>query len=312
MKKYILKRLLSFFIVIIGASILSFLLITFSGKDPAQIIALRGSVNVSEEMINQIRVEMGFDRPLLQRYFSWIGGMFTGKLGISIYTFNPIVEDLKQRLPTTFALVGLSLIWIIIISFPLSILCARYKNGIFDQIVRVITLIGICLPAFWLGYILLMVFAVNLSWFRVLPEPGLRGLILPSLAMAVPSACSMIRLFRASLLTNLSSDYVQYAKARGVSSKRILVNHVIRNSLPPIVTVFCQYLGFLIAGSAVVENVFTLNGLGSYLIGCVSSADAQATATCILIVAAIFVVSNLLGDIANRLLCPWMVRETND
>lgn len=311
MKKYIAKRIIYFVAVLMGVSILSFLLIAFSGKDPAEIIALRSGVGVSKEAIERIRADMGLNKPLPLRYLNWMGGLLTGDFGTSIYTFHPIGEDLADVLPVTMSLVGLSLLWIILISIPVGLICARFKNGLTDQIIRIVTILGICLPAFWLGYLLLLVFAVDLSWFKVLPEAGVKGYILPSIAMALPVACAVIRLFRASLLTELSSDYVQYAKARGLSSGRILTHHIFRNAMPPIITIFCQYLGYLIAGSAVVESVFSLDGMGSYLINCVTAADAQSAATCIIIVAAVFVIANLIGDVVNRLLCPWMVRENN-
>lgn len=311
MKTYILKRFAGFLMVMIGVSILSFLLIAFSGRDPAEIIARRGNTNATEEMIENVRVEMGLDKPLPVRYMRWVKGIFTGDMGISIYSYRPISSDLAEYFPTTFFMVGLALLWVLILTVPVGLLCARFRNGYFDQAVRGITIFGICLPTFWLGFLLLLAFAVKLSVFKVLPEPGIKGYLLPSFTLAVPVACSMIRMFRSTLLAELSSDYVRYARARGLSPGRILIHHVMRNALPPVVTLFCQYMGYLIAGSAMVESVFSLKGIGSYLIACVIASDASAVATCTVIIAAIFVVANLAGDVINRVLCPWMVRESN-
>ena len=311
MSVYIRKRLLGFLIVIAGVSILSFLLIALSDIDPAELIARKSSIGATDEMIEQVRAQFGLDKPMITRYFKWLSGLFTGNFGISVYSFRPISADLAAYFPTTLALVGLSLAWIIIVSIPVSLLCARRRNGVFDHVTRGVTLLGICLPTFWLGFLLLLAFAVKLPIFTVLPQPGIKGLLLPSFALAVPMICSFIRLFRSSLLGELGRDYVDYAKSRGLSRGRILLHHVMRNALPPIVTLFCQYLGYLIAGSAVVESVFSLSGIGSYLIACVIAADATAVATCVMIIAAVFVLANLAGDIINRLLCPWIVRETN-
>ena len=311
MSVYIKKRIFGFIIVLVGVSILSFLLIALSGIDPAEVIARKNSVGATEEMIEQVRAEMGLDKPLYVRYFQWLGGLFTGEPGTSIHSFRPISEDLADYFPTTLAMVGLSLVWIIIISVPVSLICARKKDGVFDHITRGITLLGICLPTFWLGFLLLLAFAVKLPIFTVLPAPGIKGLLLPSFTLAVPMICAFIRIFRSSLLGELNRDYVIYAKSRGLSPGRIILRHVARNSLPPIVTLFCQYLGYLIAGSAVVESVFSLSGIGSYLMACVVAADVTAVATCIMIIAAVFVLANLAGDIINRMLCPWMVKETN-
>lgn len=312
MSIYIKKRLFGFIVVLTGVSILSFLLIALSNTDPAAIIARKSSGGATDQLIEQIRIELGLDKPLLTRYFQWLSGLFTGDLEISIYSFRPIREDLAAYFPTTLALVGLSLVWIVLVSVPVSLLCALRKNGVFDHITRGVTLLGICLPGFWLGFLLLLVFAVKLAVFTVVPSPGLKGLMLPSFTLAVPVICAFIRLFRSSLLGELNRDYVVYARARGLSSTKILTSHVMRNALPPIVTLFCQYLGYLIAGGAVVESVFSLSGIGTYLISCVFAADTTAVATCIIVIAAVFVLANLAGDIINRLLCPWMVRRADD
>ena len=189
---------------------------------------------------------------------------------------------------------------------------ARKRNRLFDQVTRGITICGICVPTFWLGFLLLLFFAIHLKWFSVLPSPGWRGFLLPSFALAVPSSCSLIRIMRSSLLAELSSDYVRFAKARGLSANRILVCHILRNALPPVVTIFFQQFGFLIAGGAVIESVFSIKGIGTYLVDSVIAADTIAVSTCIVVIAAIFVVANFMADIINRLLCPWMVREEND
>ncbi len=311
MRQYVQKRLLGFLIVLIGVSVLSFLLLAFSGKDPAEVVARRADINASAELIQTVQIEMGLDKPLPLRYVNWVKGFFTGDLGMSIYSSRAISKDLAEYFPVTLKLVGMSVLWIVLLGIPVSLLCARFRNGFIDHAVRGVTMVGICTPPFWLGFLLLLAFAVEIPLFKVLPEPGIKGYILPSFALAFPVVCGLVRLFRSALLSELSRDYVRYARARGLSSGRILTGHVTRNSLPPIVTMFCQYLGYLIAGSAVVESVFSIKGIGSYLIACVIAADAASVATCIVIIAAIFSLANLAGDIVNRLLCPWMVRESN-
>lgn len=311
MRQYVRRRFFDFLIVLAGVSILSFLLLAFSGKDPAELLARRANINASEALIETVRVEMGLDQPLPKRYLNWVKGLFTGNLGVSLHTSRPISRDLAEYFPPTLALVGLSLLWIVALALLISLLCVRFRGGAADQLTRGFTMLGVCLPTFWLGFLLLLAFAVEIPLFKVTPEPGIKGYLLPSFTLAIPVACSLIRLLRSTLLSELSADYVRYAKARGLSSGRILVRHVMRNALPPIVTLFCQYLGYLIAGSAVVESVFSIKGIGSYLIACVMASDATSVATCIVIVAAIFVLANLAGDLINRLLCPWMVRESN-
>ena len=155
MKKYIGKRIISFLIVLVGVSVLSFLLIAWSGKDPAEIIAHRGVSNPTPEQIEMIRVEMGLDQPLPVRYIQWLSGMFTGELGTSLTTHQPIVKDLHKYLATTTSLVGMAILWIIVLTVPISLLCARKRNRLFDQVTRGITICGICVPTFWLGFLLL-------------------------------------------------------------------------------------------------------------------------------------------------------------
>ncbi len=312
MKRYIIKRAISFIPVLIGVSVLCFLLIAFSGKDPAEVIARHGDMNATPELIEQVRVEMGFDGSLPERYLKWVSGFFTGDFGLSITSYRPISEDIAEYFPVTAVLVGMSLLWTLVLSIPFALLCARFKNSIFDHLTRGVTIFGMCIPTFWLGFMLLIILAIQMKWFTVLPEPGIKGYILPSLALSLPTICGIIRLFRSSLLSELSCDYVRYAKARGLSSTRILLCHIFSNAFPPIVTIFCQYLGTLIAGSAVMEAVFSIEGIGSYLISAVLSADSTSAATCIVIIAVVFITANFIGDMINRFLCPWMVGEHND
>jgi len=312
MKQYIFRRFLMFLLVLAGVSVLSFALIGLFGRDPAEVIARRTNINATYEQIAEVRKNMGLDKPLPLRYLAWVSGLFRGDVGTSIYSYKPIMEDISDYLPVSLALVGMALLWVVVVSVPVSLLCVRRPGGAADHIARIGSVVGLSFPTFWLGFLLLIAFAVKRQIFTVIPAPGIKGYILPSFALAVPVFSGFIRVFRSSLLKEMSSDYAQYARASGLSRGRILIHHAFRNALPPVVTMFCQYLGYLIAGGAVVENVFTLNGLGTYMVGCVASADSTAVATCAVIVAAIFVVANLLGDIANRLLCPWMVREYND
>lgn len=312
MKKYILKRAASFIPLIIGVSLLSFLLIAFSGKDPAEIIARRGNANATPEMIEQVRIEMGLDGSFFERYLNWMKGFFTGDFGTSISTYHPISEDIAAFFPVTITMVGLALLWTALFSVPISLLCARFKNSVFDHLTRGVTIFGICLPTFWLGYMGLVIFAINMKWCTVVPTGKFSDYILPSIVLAVPVICGVVRMLRSTLLSELSSDYVRYAKARGLSPTRIIVCHVFRNAIPPIVTVFCQYFGSMIATSAIMEGVFSIEGVGSYMISSVIAADSTATATCVVIIAVVFLCANFLGDVLNRFLCPWIVSECND
>lgn len=312
LKRYIAKRLVSAVPVLVGVSVLCFALIAVSGKDPAAAVAVSSGASADSEFAESLREQWGLDQPLYIRYFIWIKGIFTGELGMSIATRNPISDDLSLYFPSTFALVGMGMLWLIILSFPIALLCVKFRNRLFDHITRVLTIVGICLPVFWLGYMLLLLFAVKIPLFTVIPKAGIGGYILPSFALALPSACSTIRIIRASVLKETSSDYAAYARTRGLSENRIILCHALKNALPPVITLLSQYLGYMLAGSAVVESVFSLKGIGSYLVNSVTSGDSAACASCIVIIAAVFVLANLTADIINRSLCPWVVKEIND
>ena len=265
MKKYIGKRIINFLIVLVGVSILSFLLIAWSGKDPAEIIAHRGVSNPTPEQIEMIRVEMGLDQPLPVRYIQWLSGMFTGELGTSLTTHQPIVKDLHKYLATTTSLVGMAILWIIVLTVPISLLCARKRNRLFDQVTRGITICGICVPTFWLGFLLLLFFAIHLKWFSVLPSPGWRGFLLPSFALAVPSSCSLIRIMRwfvrvvrSYSVQEMGKDYILAARISGCNTGKLVFRHLIPNILPQ----FLVYVSTGVASSIIMVSSFAFLGLG--------------------------------------------------
>ena len=301
---YLRKRFTGLVIVLAGVTILSFLLSNVSTVDPAEAFARRSMLNPTPEKIAEIRLTMGLHLPLHQQYIHWLSNCLQGDLGISLLTKKPVSHDIAQRLPATIRLVGLALLWVVILSVPVSILCAMRQNSLFDHFVRGVTILGISLPGFWLGFLALLAFAVIVPVFKVTGYGSIRSLILPSLVLAIPVASAFIRLFRATILSNLNKDYVVYAKARGISTRRIIWGHVLKNSLPPMVTLFCQYLGYMIAGSAVVESVFSLQGIGMHLVNAVTGRDLPTINGCVLIIALIFVFSSMLADGINLLLDP--------
>lgn len=306
---YIRKRLLNLILVLIGVTLLSFLLSGISSVDPGEAFARRSLMNPTPEQIEEVRREMGLELPLYQQYFNWMGNSLKGDFGISLITRNPVSLDIARKLPVTAQLVGLSLFWIVLVSIPLSVLSSVNKDSLFDHLTRGITVLGISIPNFWLGFLLLLVFAVTFPVFKVVDHGSLRSLILPSLALAIPIASSAIRLFRATILSNLNKDYVVYAKARGISKNRIIWRHVLKNSLPPMITMFCQYLGYMIAGSAVVESIFSLKGIGMHLVDAIVGRDLPTINGCVLVIALIFVFFNTLADFINLRLNPRMSGE---
>lgn len=269
MKSHWIKRIVRLLVLLFGVSILCFILTALSSTDPATYLVRRGNLSPTPEVIEQVRAELGLDQPLPIRYLNWIGGVFRGDFGESIFSTNEVAADLAAYFPQTLQLVFLSLAEIIVFSILLGVLCAAKKNKLTDHIMRIVSLFGICVPPFWLGFLLLIGFAVEIPIFSVTPASGIMGLILPSITLSFPVICSTVRVFRASLLEEMHRDYVSFARANGMTVNRILWKKVFRNALPPVITLFCQYVSYLIAGSAVVEKVFSIKGVGNYLMNCI-------------------------------------------
>ena len=295
-------------LILLGVSILCFALLRLSGRDPALAVALRAQ-SASEENIAQLREELGLAGTPVQQYFRWLSGFVRGDFGYSIYSGRSVALDIAEKLPVTCALMGLALGWILLLGTPVA-LCAAYRPGkMFDQIGRVLSILAICVPTFWLSYMLLVIFAVKIPLITVVPRPGLEGLLMPSLALAIPSAGSYVRVFRASLLRQMGGEYCLVARTRGLNRRQILLSHALRNALPPAVTLLMQFVGYLFTGSVLVESVFSLNGLGSYILNCALASDASALAACLMLAALVYAVCNMLGEVINILLCPWTGRR---
>lgn len=295
-------------LILLGVSILCFALLRLSGRDPALAVALRAQ-SASEENIARLRKELGLTGTPVQQYLRWLSGFVRGDFGYSIYSGRSVALDIAEKLPVTCALMGLALGWILLLGTPVA-LCAAYRPGkMFDQIGRVLSILAICVPTFWLSYMLLVIFAVKIPLITVVPRPGLEGLLMPSLALAIPSAGSYVRVFRASLLRQMGSEYCLVARTRGLNRRQILLSHALRNALPPAVTLLMQFVGYLFTGSVLVESVFSLNGLGSYILNCALASDASALAACLMLAAFVYAVCNMLGEVINILLCPWTGRR---
>lgn len=301
-----IKRFLELIIILIGVSILSFTFSNISSIDPAEAFTRRSIVNPSEEQINEIRHKMGYDKPMYMQYVHWFKNCLKGDFGTSLVTQNPVLKDITDKLVATLTIVGMAFIWIVLFTVLLSVLTAVNKDSIADHIIRVITIFGISLPSFWLGFLLLTLFAITFPIFKVVDYGGIRSIILPSITLAVPIISSCVRVLRATILSNLSKDYVLYATARGIPMKKIITRHVLKNALPPTVTLFFQNIGFMIGGSAIVESVFSWPGLGNYFVNAILGRDLPAINGCVLIIAMIFVICNLIAEVINITLNPYM------
>lgn len=294
-------------------SIISFFLANISSIDSAETIGHHLYGNPSQEQIENIRIEKGLDKPAPIQYIKWLQHALVGDLGISYQTSNPVLSDIKDKLFATVKLVIVSLFFIAVITIPLSLVSAYKKDTLIDKSIQVITILGISVPSFWLGYVLLSIFAIKLPIFKVVEYGNFRSLILPAATLAAPVISSSVKILRTTLLENSEQEYVTYARARGLSYKRILYAHILKNSLPPMITLFFQNIGMMIAGSVIVENVFSWSGLGAYFMSAIVNRDTPAITGCMLILGMIFVISNYVSESINHFLNPhiFTIEEDN-
>lgn len=294
-------------------SIISFFLANISSIDSAETIGHHLYGNPSQEQIENIRIEKGLDKPAHIQYIKWLQHALVGDLGISYQTSNPVLSDIKDKLFATVKLVIVSLFFIAVITIPLSLVSAYKKDTLIDKSIQVITILGISVPSFWLGYVLLSIFAIKLPIFKVVEYGNFRSLILPAATLAAPVISSSVKILRTTLLENSEQEYVTYARARGLSYKRILYAHILKNSLPPMITLFFQNIGMMIAGSVIVENVFSWPGLGAYFMSAIINRDTPAITGCMLILGMIFVISNYVSESINHFLNPhiFTIEEDN-
>ncbi|MGP1448246.1 MAG: ABC transporter permease [Filifactor alocis] len=300
----IINKFFRLVLVLFMISIISFFLANISSIDSAETIGHHLYGNPSQEQIENIRIEKGLDKSAPIQYIKWLQHALVGDLGISYQTSNPVLSDIKDKLFATVKLVIVSLFFIAVITIPLSLISAYKKDTLIDKSIQVITILVISVPSFWLGYILLSIFAIKLPIFKVVEYGNFRSLILPSVTLAAPVISSSVKILRTTLLENSEQEYVTYARARGLSYKRILYAHILKNSLPPMITLFFQNIGMMIAGSVIVENVFSWPGLGAYFMSAIVNRDTPAITGCMLILGMIFVISNYISESINHFLNP--------
>lgn len=304
LKNILIKKAVGIVLVVFGVVTLSFCLQLFTGTDPAEMIVRKQNVFATEEQIQSVREDLGLDAPFHERYINYISDVVSGDLGTAITNRKPVIDNIKEALPVTCVIVLMSMTWVVIFTVIIAAISVIRNNGIFDNVMRVICIIGICVPSFWLALILLTAFAVNIPIFNVISDGSFKSMILPSAAMAVPIICIATRVLRASILNELKSDYVTYARARGFSNSQIIFGEVLKNALPAAITLFAQYCAALFGTSALVESVFSIKGLGMYLMESCESMDIYGISGAVLVCAILFVLFNTVADILSSILCP--------
>lgn len=289
-----LKRLLGTIPVIFGVLLLTFLLVHSIPGDPVEVILGESAASADREVLRQ---NLGLDEPLPIQFFQYVAKVAQGDLGVSIHSKKPIVDLLAERLPATMKLASLALIIAISIGVPLGVVAALKVDRWADNLATVLSLTVSAMPHFWLGPLLMMVFAL---WLGLLPVSGMdanTSIILPALTLGFGLAAILTRMTRASMLEVLHEDFIRTARAKGLPEKTVILKHALRAALLPIVTVLGLQLGSLLAGTVITETVFAWDGIGRLLVESIEKRDYPVTQACVLVIALTYVFVNLLTDI---------------
>jgi len=303
MKNYLLKRIIQMIPVLLLVSIFSFMIIHFAPGDP---INMYIRPDMTEEEIQIIRENLGLDGSIMDQYIAWIKNVCKGNLGYSVINHQPVAKQILQKLPSTLLLMGTSFVLSILVAIPLGLVSGMKKNKLVDQIISVFSYIGISIPSFWFGLMLMVVFALKLHWF---PVNGMRTigvdsaldvvwhLVLPTIVLSIDNIAVFTRYIRSNTITQLEEEYVITAKAKGVSKNKIMTGHVLKNCLLPIITIAGMNLASLVTGSFIIESVFGWPGMGTLGMSAINSRDYPVIMGFTMLSCLILIVGNLIADL---------------
>jgi peptide/nickel transport system permease protein len=300
MAQYLTQRLLHSVIVVLGVSLVVFFLTHLSG-DPAAMLL---PVEASREDYTALRKALGLDRPLPIQYIVFLRRAVRGDFGLSIRHRLPALPTVLERLPATLKLAFAGMVVSLTIAVPLGVLSATRSNTIVDDAARIAALFGQAMPTFWLGILLIMLFAVRLGWFPVVGQPGLRYLILPAITLGAFAAPVQMRLLRSSLLEVLNKDYIRTAHSKGIEPKRIILRHALKNAAIPFVTVTGLQIGSWLGGALITEAVFAYPGMGLLAVNAIQQIDLPVIQAYVVVVAVCIVIVNFIVDLSYAYLDP--------
>jgi ABC-type dipeptide/oligopeptide/nickel transport system permease component len=301
MGRFLARRLVLTLPVLLGVATLVFSLIHLIPGDPAQ--AMLGEAAPQSD-VEELRRQLGLDRPLIEQYGAFLRGLAKGDLGTSLRTGQPVTEQILERMPATFELAAAAMFVAIAFSMPLGIAAAVRRGTAVDHAAMTVSLAGVSVPNFWLGPLLAIVFAVELGWLPVSGRGTWAHLILPAVSLGAALAAILARMTRATMLEELREQYVQAARARGVSRSRAVLRHAFRNSLIPVVTLVGLQFGAVLTGAVITETIFAWPGIGRLLIQSIGFRDYPLVQGCILLIALTYVGVNLLTDVVYGFLDP--------
>lgn len=311
MKKYIIRRIISIFPLLLCISFLCFVFINLIPSDPAEVaLRVRQTPIITKEIIEQTRQELGLNKPFLVRYFYWVFDCLHLNFGVSyINPTRTVAGEIARCLPATLKLAGVSLIFVLIISLPLGVICAVKKDSIFDKIVRGLIFITTSMPVYWIGLVLIWIVSIKLDLLPTSGNGGLKYIILPAFTVSLTYISTFIRLIRNNILENMKEEYVLYARVRGLKEKDILLKHILKNSIQSSLVAIGMSIPQLIAGTIVVENVFSWPGIGKLCVSAIFNRDYPIVQTYVLLIGVLFVIFNLIFDIIQCVTDPRIVME---
>ena len=305
MKKYIIKRILQLHPILLGITFLSFAMMRLAGSDAVTEMYSNTGSAVSEEVLDAAREELGLNRPFLVQYFSWLGEMMRGNMGVSYISGRDVFATFVSKLPATLLLTVLSVLLTIVISVPLGILAAVKQGRLADQVLRFLSFIGNAMPNFFVALLLMQLLSMKLGWLPVISDgTTIRSAIMPMLTLAIAMSAKYMRQVRTAVLEELNKEYVNGAMARGVSERVILWKSVMRSALLTIVTLLALSIGSLLGGTAIVESIFMWDGVGKLAVDAIQMRDYPLIQAYVVWMAIIYVVVNLITDLLYRVLDP--------
>jgi peptide/nickel transport system permease protein len=305
MKHYAVKRLLQLIPILFAITFLSYGMMRLAGSDVVEQKMENTGGTVSQEMIDAAREELGLDKPFIVQYVTWLGKLARGDMGVSYVSGKPVFSTFVSKLPATLLLAVVSILLTVIVSIPLGIWSAVNQNRAADYVIRTASFVGNSLPNFFVSLLLMYFFAIRLNWFPVISrDVSLQSVALPSITLAIAMSAKYLRQVRATVLDELSKDYVLGAKARGVKFQTTMMKSVMKASLVTIITLLTLSIGSLLGGTAIVESIFMWDGVGKMAVDAINMRDYPIIQAYVMWMAIIYVLVNLITDVSYRYLDP--------
>lgn len=301
MIKYIMRRVLLMIPIALGVTVVVFSIMHLAPGDPARIML---GVQATPEQVAALRAKLGLDQPIYVQYFRWITGVIKGDWGYSIQTGQPVLEIILERIGATFNLIGVAMLFSIAVGITTGIISAIRQYSIFDYIAMTLALLGISMPSFWLGLVLILIFGLHLGWFPISGSGTVKHLILPAITLGWVDSAVISRLTRSSMLEVIRQDYITTARAKGLSERAVVYKHALRNALIPIVTIIGLRIPWLFGGAVITETIFAWPGMGRLIVNSVLNRDFPVVQGVVLIMAFIVMFANLAVDILYAFLDP--------